>query len=69
MITKNVNNDPSEMTDRIAIIGSGHVGATSAYALLTSGVAREIVLLDVNAEHAEGEAMDLQHSVPLMSPV
>nr|MBA2645498.1 L-lactate dehydrogenase [Pyrinomonadaceae bacterium] len=69
MITKNVNNDPSEMTDRIAIIGSGHVGATCAYALLTSGVAREIVLLDVNAEHAEGEAMDLQHSVPLMSPV
>lgn len=57
------------MTDRIAIIGTGHVGATSAYALLTSGVAREIVLLDVNAEHAEGEAMDLQHSVPLMSPV
>ncbi|MDQ3687903.1 MAG: L-lactate dehydrogenase [Acidobacteriota bacterium] len=69
MITKNVSDNPSEMTDRIAIIGSGHVGATSAYALLTSGIVREIVLLDVNAEHAEGEAMDLQHSVPLMSPV
>lgn len=54
---------------RIAILGCGHVGSTSAYALLMSGVAREIVLVDKDAGRAEGEAMDLQHAVPLARPV
>ena len=29
---------------RVCVVGCGHVGATSAYALLTRGVAREVVL-------------------------
>jgi L-lactate dehydrogenase len=59
----------AERRERVAIIGSGHVGATSAYALLLGGLAREIVLIDVNSVHAEGEAMDLQHAVPLADPI
>ncbi|MGH9902603.1 MAG: lactate/malate family dehydrogenase, partial [Pyrinomonadaceae bacterium] len=55
--------------NRIAVIGCGHVGATSAYALLAGGVAHEIVLVDANPAHAAGEAMDLQHAVPLARPV
>jgi L-lactate dehydrogenase len=54
---------------RIAIIGCGHVGATTAYASVLSGLAREIVLVDMNPQRAEGEAMDLQHAVPLARPV
>jgi L-lactate dehydrogenase len=54
---------------RIAIIGCGHVGATSAYALLMRGIAREIVLVDEDAGQAVGEAMDLQHAVPLGEPI
>lgn len=54
---------------RIAVIGCGHVGATCAYALVMKGTAREIVLVDSNHRHAEGEAMDLQHAVPLARPV
>ncbi len=54
---------------RVAIIGAGHVGATSAYALLMSGVAREIVLLDADRKRAEGEVMDLQHAAALARPV
>jgi L-lactate dehydrogenase len=50
---------------RIAIVGAGNVGATFAYALLQSGLAGEIVLIDNNRTHAEGEAMDLNHAVPL----
>jgi len=50
---------------RIAIIGVGNVGATFAYALLGSGLASEIVLIDSNKQRAEGEAMDLNHAVPL----
>jgi L-lactate dehydrogenase len=40
---------------RIAIIGAGNVGATTAYALLLSGLAAEIVLIDVQRSKAEGQ--------------
>lgn len=53
---------------RIAIIGAGNVGATCAYALLLSGLAAEIVLIDANKSKAEGEVMDLNHAVPLSFP-
>lgn len=49
---------------RVAVVGLGNVGATFAYALMLSGLAAEIVLIDVNHAKAEGEAMDLGHSVP-----
>jgi L-lactate dehydrogenase len=48
---------------RIAIIGAGHVGATLAYALLLSGLASEIVLIDQNRARAEGEVDDLNDGV------
>ena len=50
---------------RIAIVGTGNVGATFAYALLQSGLAAEIVLIDRDMNRAEGEAMDLNHAAPL----
>ncbi len=53
---------------RIAVVGAGNVGATFAYTLLMSGLASEIVLIDANHAKAEGEAMDLNHSVPLTQP-
>ena len=53
---------------KIAIVGAGRVGATTAYALLLSGLAAEIVLVDVNRTKAEGEAMDLNHAVPFSHP-
>ena len=53
---------------RIAVVGTGHVGATFAYALLLSGLAAEIVLIDVDRARAEGEAMDLNHTVPFARP-
>ena len=53
---------------RVAIVGTGAVGSTFAYALLMSGLASEIVLIDVNKSKAEGEAMDLNHAVPFTHP-
>jgi L-lactate dehydrogenase len=53
---------------RVAVVGMGNVGATFAYALLLSGVAAEIVLIDVNRAKAEGEAMDLGHTEPFSHP-
>jgi L-lactate dehydrogenase len=55
-------------TTKVAIVGAGNVGATAAYALLLSGLAAEIVLIDVNRVRAEGEAMDLAHAVPFSRP-
>src|SRR3954466_2738135 len=49
---------------RVAIVGTGAVGSTFAFALLLSGLASEIVLSDANERRAEGEAMDLMHAVP-----
>ena len=53
---------------RVAIVGMGNVGSTFVYALLLSGLAAEIVLIDANREKAEGEAMDLTHAVPFTHP-
>ncbi|KAJ5789137.1 uncharacterized protein N7518_006148 [Penicillium psychrosexuale] len=49
---------------KIAIVGAGNVGASTAYALLLSGLAAEIVLIDLNRRKAEGEVMDLNHAAP-----
>lgn len=54
---------------KIAIIGAGMVGATTAFALMTSGLASELVLVDANPQRAEGEAMDLNHGASFVPPV
>jgi L-lactate dehydrogenase len=54
---------------RIAIIGTGAVGTTFAYSLMISGIAEEIVLIDVNKAKAEAEAMDLNHGQSFVKPV
>ncbi len=51
---------------RVAIIGAGFVGASIAYALTVSHLARDIILIDVDEKKAEGEAMDIQHGIPYM---
>ncbi len=45
----------------ISIIGTGWVGSSVAISTLHLGVARELLLYDVRAGLAEGEAMDLAH--------
>lgn len=54
---------------KIVMVGVGAVGASAAYALMISGLAAEIVLIDVNERKAEGEAMDLMHGAPFVRPV
>ena len=44
---------------KISILGTGNVGATIAYTLTLSGICSEILLVDINKEKAEGEALDL----------
>ncbi len=47
---------------KVSIIGGGGlVGSCTGFALQTGKVVREIALLDVNAELADGQALDLLH--------
>lgn len=48
---------------KIALIGTGMVGMSYAYALLNQNLCDELVLIDINKKRAEGEAMDLNHGV------
>lgn len=54
---------------KVAVIGCGFVGATSAFSLIQSGLFSEMVLIDANHEKAVGEAMDLSHGSAYLTPV
>ena len=56
-------------TQKCAVIGCGNVGATTAYSLMLSGLFNEIVLIDIDAKRAKGEAEDIAHGIPFNSPV
>lgn len=50
---------------KVSIIGGGGlVGSCAGFALQCGGVAREIALLDVNADLAAGQALDILHGGP-----
>ena len=57
-----------ETKRKICVIGAGQVGATFAFALLVRGIASEIVLIDINRQLAEGQAEDMSHGLPYVSP-
>ena len=46
---------------KVAIVGCGFVGSSSAFALMQSGLFSEMVLIDVDKNRAEGEALDIAH--------
>ena len=48
---------------KITILGAGNVGATIAYTFAVAGTCSDIVLIDVNKEKAEGEAMDIHQGI------
>jgi L-lactate dehydrogenase len=59
---QNISTHPSlePRVPRIAIVGAGLVGSTTAYALMMSGMAAEIVLIDRDSRRAEGHVNDLR---------
>ncbi len=54
--------------NRVAIIGSGQVGSACAFSLAHSGVAADIVLIDVAKDRAQGEAWDISHGIAFLPP-
>lgn len=54
------------MSNKVMIVGTGNVGASIGYALVNQRTAvNELVLVDINTEDAEGEAMDLRNALPV----
>lgn len=48
---------------KIAIIGAGAVGSTTAYALMLRNLAAEIMLIDINDLRCKGEMLDLSDTL------
>jgi L-lactate dehydrogenase len=59
-----LHDNPSRVA-RVAIVGAGLVGATTAYALLISGTVAEIVLINRDKRRAEGHVNDLRDAALL----
>ena len=56
-------------SQRLAIIGAGHVGATAAYTIMLRALFPEIVLVDSDSALAHAEAEDLADASVLGRPV
>ena len=48
---------------KVALVGTGMVGMSFAYSLLNQAACDELVLIDLDRNRAEGEAMDLNHGL------
>ena len=48
---------------RIAVVGTGMVGSSFAYAAMIKGLAAELILIDASEEREAGEVMDLSHGL------
>ncbi|MBN1215816.1 MAG: L-lactate dehydrogenase [Candidatus Lokiarchaeota archaeon] len=54
---------------KVSIVGAGNVGMRYAYSLIIKGLARSLVIVDIDKKRLEGEVMDLSHGIPFISPV
>lgn len=52
---------------KVAIVGTGLVGSSTAFSLITQGVCEEILMIDINEERALGEVMDLNHCIEYLN--
>lgn len=54
---------------KIVVVGAGFVGSTIAYTIMCSGNFNDIVLIDIDHNKADGDAMDMAHGVSFVKPV
>lgn len=52
--------------NKITVIGAGNVGATTANVIAQKDLAREVVLLDIKEGLAEGKALDIWQTSPIL---
>lgn len=49
---------------KVGIVGAGFVGSTAGFAMVMTGAASEIVLVDANPAPALAQAQDIAHAIP-----
>ncbi len=53
---------------KVVIIGDGMVGSSIAFTMLQEEIVSDLVIIDVNKNKAEGDALDLMQGMPFVSP-
>ena len=51
----------TDQINKVALIGTGFVGSSYAFALMNQGVANELLMIDINEKKAQGDVKDLNH--------
>ena len=51
---------------KVTVVGAGNVGATCANVLVTTGVADEVVLIDIKEGLSEGKTMDIMQTANIL---
>ncbi|MCD3203801.1 L-lactate dehydrogenase [Clostridium botulinum C/D] len=51
---------------KVAIVGTGPVGASCAFALINQCMCEEILMIDLNESKSKGETLDLSHAIEYM---
>ncbi len=52
---------------KVTVVGAGNVGATCANVLVTTGVADEVVLIDIKEGLSEGKTMDIMQTANILN--
>lgn len=52
---------------KVAIVGCGLVGSTTAFSLITQGICDEVMLIDINQERSYGEMLDLHDCIEYLN--
>jgi len=66
LLTNNLMAKNEFKNSKIAIIGAGAVGSTTAYVATLKNLAAEILLIDVNEKKEQGEVMDIDDTLCLV---
>jgi L-lactate dehydrogenase len=53
---------------KVGVIGAGAVGSAAAYAIVMTGAASELVIVDANEKLARAQAEDISHATPFAAP-
>lgn len=53
---------------KVVIIGDGMVGSSIAFTMLQQETVNDLVIIDINKNKAEGDALDLMQGMPFVTP-
>lgn len=51
---------------KVSIIGAGAVGSSIAYSIMLKNIATEVVIIDINKDLCDAEALDIRHGISEM---